>query len=52
MDWDTITLVTLAAFGFVGLLITLSIGLLRQLPELFRALRAAKNALRDQGDHE
>ncbi|MFF7405154.1 hypothetical protein [Streptomyces murinus] len=37
----------LAVFGFLGLLITLMAALLRQLPELFSAWRAALGALRN-----
>lgn len=36
----------LAVFGYLGLLITLMVALLRQLPELFSAWRAARRALR------
>lgn len=45
MDWNTLTLVTLAVFGFAGLVVMLLIGFLRQLPELVRAVREVKDAL-------
>ncbi|MFH9075647.1 hypothetical protein [Streptomyces alboflavus] len=53
MDWNTATLLALAAFGLLGLLVKLLTGLLHQLPELFRALHEAKRAMREDadGDH-
>lgn len=44
--FDSLTILVLAGFGFLGLLITSLTGLLRQLPELFQAFNEARRAMR------
>ncbi|MGW2021990.1 hypothetical protein [Streptomyces decoyicus] len=48
MDWDAITQWALAAFSLLGLCLMLLTGLLRQLPELIRAMQEARQAMRGQ----
>ncbi|MGX1884438.1 hypothetical protein [Streptomyces sp. NPDC055287] len=47
MDWDSIMLLVLAAFGVVSLVLMLLIGILRQLPDLLRAWREVRTAACD-----
>ncbi|CAL9507567.1 hypothetical protein [Streptomyces sp. enrichment culture] len=46
MDWNSVTLLVLAVFGFLGLCVMLAVALLRQLPELFEAWHTARRSLR------
>lgn len=46
MDWNSITLFVLGAFGILSLFVTMLTSLARQLPELANALRAAWSAFR------
>lgn len=46
MDWNSITLFVLGAFGILSLLVTMLTSLARQLPELANALRAAWSSFR------
>jgi hypothetical protein len=46
MDWNSITLFVLGAFGILSLFVTMLTSLARQLPELANALRAAWSSFR------
>ncbi|MEU7640907.1 hypothetical protein AB0C11_33400 [Streptomyces sp. NPDC039016] len=48
LDIDKLTLAALGGFGFLSLVITLLVGLLRQLPDLVAAYREARDALRNR----
>ncbi|MET9107623.1 hypothetical protein [Streptomyces zhihengii] len=52
MDWNSLTLTVLAVFGLLSLVVTLLIQLIKQLPELIRAVREMLAALKpdDEGD--
>ncbi|MGZ0198915.1 hypothetical protein ACNFR7_01615 [Streptomyces sp. RM1] len=52
MDWDAVTRWALAAFSLVGLCLMLLTGLFRQLPELIRAVREAREAMRGRSQDD
>ncbi|MFF7868976.1 hypothetical protein ACFZCT_21300 [Streptomyces qaidamensis] len=50
MDWNSLTLTVLAVFGLLSLVVTLLVQLIKQLPELIRAVREMLSALKPDGD--
>lgn len=50
MDWNSVTLLALAVFGFLGLCVMLAVSLLRQLPELFEAWHKARRSWREPSE--
>ncbi|WP_406115333.1 hypothetical protein [Streptomyces sp. NBC_01014] len=55
MDWDQVTLFILSFFGFLALFLNLTVGFLRQFPELisaWRRLRSTVHELTDSGSAE
>lgn len=47
MSWDSLTLFTLAGFGFLTLVITQLKELIAKLPDLIREFHAVQRALKD-----
>lgn len=50
MDWNSLTLTVLAVFGLLSLVVTLLVQLVKQLPELIRAIREMLTALKPDGE--
>ncbi|MCP9206506.1 hypothetical protein [Streptomyces cucumeris] len=50
MEWDTITLLVLAAFGLAGLVLTLAAETLSKVPAVIEAWRRARTAWRGGDD--
>ncbi|MFI8986026.1 MULTISPECIES: hypothetical protein [Streptomyces] len=46
MDWDTVTLLVLAAFGLAGLILTMAAELLSKVPAVIEAWRRVRAAWR------
>ena len=42
MDWDTVTLLVLAAFGLAGLILTMAAELLAKIPAVIEAWRRVR----------
>lgn len=49
VDWNSVTLTVLAAFGLASVIVTQLVQFLKQLPELFRSIREAWSSLRSGG---
>ncbi|MBL1113454.1 hypothetical protein JK364_13775 [Streptomyces sp. 110] len=50
MDWDTVTLLVLAAFGLAGLILTMSAELLSKIPAVIEAWRRVRTTWRGGDD--
>ncbi|MFH8365230.1 hypothetical protein ACH4FV_37415 [Streptomyces anulatus] len=50
MDWNKVTLFLLSLFGIMGLFLNLTIGFLRQLPELICAWRKLRSTAHEHAD--
>lgn len=52
MSWDNLSLIILAAFGCLTLLLTQVGEVLSKLPQIIRAWRQVRNELRNGADHD
>lgn len=52
MSWDDLSLIILAAFGCLTLLLTQVSEVLSKLPQIIRAWRQIQNELRNEASHE
>ncbi|SEC63161.1 hypothetical protein [Streptomyces melanosporofaciens] len=50
MDWDTVTLLVLAAFGLAGLILTMAAELLSKVPAVIEAWRRVRATWRGGQD--